>query len=291
MNRFNFNNTGGFPFELDSLDELYKAFNILNCIGEVSGDKTIVKGCVTNGTTVSDGIVYVNGEMLEFRGGNKLSTVKIFEQPISKVFENGEQKEVFFHRWVGFGSGEGSMPWADFKLIISLRELQGRLLPPGTNPQMYTGPINAIPEGWQLCDGTNGTPPLQGMFIVGYDPNDPDYDAIGEKGGKKAVSLTEKEGPAHSHSGKVNLTHRHEYKDRYFAESRPEGIDGSEHLYSPVAGSGDTDRDNDELYYKKAQTDYYSEYKNFTTESSGSGEAHENRPPYYTLAYIIYTGN
>ena len=36
--------------------------------------------------------------------------------------------------------------------------------------------IANIPAGWQLCDGTNGTPDLRDRFIVGagdtYDPDD-----------------------------------------------------------------------------------------------------------------------
>ena len=259
MNRFNFDTTGGFPFELDSLDELYESFNLLNSIGEVAGEKAILKGCVLTGTNVSNGVVYVNGEMLEFRGGNKLATVKIFEQPFSKIFENGEEKEVFFHRWVGFGSGEGSMPWADFRLIISLKDLEERLLPPGTNPQMYTGAIGAIPQGWQLCDGTNGTPPLQGMFIVGYDPNDVDYNAIGETGGEKKHTLTEAEMPAHDHD-LMNTVYSNE---------------------SGGVNSGDKLSHDGNIYARDVTK----------TKNAGSGNEHENRPPYYTLAYIIYTGN
>lgn len=32
---------------------------------------------------------------------------------------------------------------------------------------MWSGTVASIPAGWQLCDGTNGTPDLRGMFIVG----------------------------------------------------------------------------------------------------------------------------
>jgi len=259
MNRFNFDTTGGFPFELDSLDEMYKSFHLLNAIGEIAGDKAIVKGCVLTGSTVSNGVVFLNGEMLEFRGGNKLASVKIFEEAIPKIFENGEQKDVFFHRWVGFGTGEGSIAWSDFKKIISLKELEGRLLPPGTNPQMYTGSIDAIPTGWQLCNGTNGTPQLQGMFIVGYNPNDVDYNAIGKTGGEKKHALTENELAIHDH----DLTNT---------------------VYSRDAGgvnSGDSLSRDANIYARDVTK----------TKNAGSGDAHENRPPYFTLAYIIYTGN
>jgi hypothetical protein len=32
---------------------------------------------------------------------------------------------------------------------------------------MYSGPHTSIPDGWSLCDGTNGTPDLRDRFIVG----------------------------------------------------------------------------------------------------------------------------
>ena len=32
---------------------------------------------------------------------------------------------------------------------------------------MWSGATNAVPSGWALCDGQNGTPNLQDRFIVG----------------------------------------------------------------------------------------------------------------------------
>ena len=41
---------------------------------------------------------------------------------------------------------------------------------------MFSGLLSAIPTGWFLCDGNNGTPNLKKKFIIGagntYDPND-----------------------------------------------------------------------------------------------------------------------
>jgi microcystin-dependent protein len=41
-------------------------------------------------------------------------------------------------------------------------------------------------------------------------------------------------------------------------------------------GSGNSDNDNDYLYYHS-----------HNTYSTGGGQAHENRPPYYALAFIM----
>jgi len=43
----------------------------------------------------------------------------------------------------------------------------------------YTGAINTIPDGWLLCDGTNGTPDLRERFIRGA----PDLTQPGTTGG------------------------------------------------------------------------------------------------------------
>lgn len=41
---------------------------------------------------------------------------------------------------------------------------------------LWFGAILAIPDGWQLCNGSNGTPDLRDKFIVGagntYNPDD-----------------------------------------------------------------------------------------------------------------------
>lgn len=41
---------------------------------------------------------------------------------------------------------------------------------------IWSGAIVDIPAGWQICDGTNGTPDLRDRFVVGaggvFDPGD-----------------------------------------------------------------------------------------------------------------------
>lgn len=41
---------------------------------------------------------------------------------------------------------------------------------------LWSGAIVDIPNGWQLCNGTNGTPDLRNLFVVGagdtYNPGD-----------------------------------------------------------------------------------------------------------------------
>jgi microcystin-dependent protein len=132
---------------------------------------------------------------------------------------------------------------------------------------MWSGSVASIPSGWTLCNGTNGTPNLQDRFVVGagstYTP--------GSTGGAASVTLTTAQLPAHAH----------DYRDRYFAEgsvytSAAHGILSETHTAANFRGSGDTDTDND-----------YFNYVNKTTSNEGSGTAHENRPPYYALCYVM----
>lgn len=54
------------------------------------------------------------------------------------------------------------------------------------------------PTGWSLCDGTNGTPNLQGRFIAGTSGVAPF--TFNNYGGAGTVTLTANQLPAHSHT-------------------------------------------------------------------------------------------
>ena len=271
MNLFNFLQIGGYPLETDTLDEMQKAYRIFNALGALAGDKTIVSGCETTGGNVSDGFVYLNGELFEFVGGVEQSTVRILETTIDKEFENGETKTVLTKRVVSFASGTGAIPWADFKRAYSL-----------TNAlvideiKMYAGNLGEIPTGWYLCDGQNGTVDLRGKFIVGYNTSDTDYDAIGKTGGSKEVTLTEAQMPLHDHTGTTSVNGEHTHK-----VPNEVGGSGGTDVHFRIEAQNRTDQDGD-------PAGDHSHTLNIN--DAGGDEAHENRPPYYTLAYIQFKG-
>ncbi len=278
MDRQNFLQTGGFPFEADTLDGMQTAYDLLNALGAVAGNYAILTGCEVVSGAAANGVVYINGEVFRFQGGTVGSTVRVLETVTSKTFENGESKPVHRARYAAFATGSGSIPWTSFKRVESILSLQGRILPAGTNPQLFTGAVGSIPAGWQLCDGTNGTPDLRGRFIVGLHPADTDYNAIGKTGGEKTVTLSLAQMPSHSHTGSTNTAGSHTHTTTGYAKVDESTRDGggqrtaADEGNSPPTGSAGAHS------------------HTLTTNSQGSGQAHENRPPYYTLAYIIYTG-
>ena len=125
---------------------------------------------------------------------------------------------------------------------------------------------NAPNANYLVCDGSsfnittypalyallssNLLPDLQGRFIVGRSGVDADYSSIKGVVGEKTHALIEAELPAHAHS-----------------------LPGtSPGLYT--------------TYDHVAAMDLQSA-KSLSTGSIGSGTAHENRPPYYVVNYII----
>lgn len=107
----------------------------------------------------------------------------------------------------------------------------------------FRGAIADIPDGWQLCDGTNGTPDLRNLFIVGAGD---DY-AVGATGGADEVTLTIDQMPDHDHV--MGL----------IAQAQP--------------GSG-------------GPLGFFAIGSPASTGDEGGGQAHENRPPFYALAWI-----
>ena len=126
---------------------------------------------------------------------------------------------------------------------------------------MWSG--STVPNGWALCNGQKSnnvqTPNLTDRFIVGAGSG---Y-SIGATGGAKEVTLTEAQMPSHRHyyTGDDQLWSAH---------------DGSYdiRLVGTVGG-----------YDAKSETEGGARV--YQTSRTGGDQAHENRPPYYALAFIM----
>ncbi len=146
---------------------------------------------------------------------------------------------------------------------------------------LWSGAANAVPTGWRLCDGANNTPDLRGRFVVGAGGS---Y-AVGAKGGAEFVQLTAGQMPSHNHRvyGDTQTAgwHSHPFVDNYFSENW--GWNNRE------GGSGDSDGDNHKIgFWSNTEgAGNHTHRIDFNSQATGGNEAHENRPPYYALCYIM----
>ena len=127
MNLLNFLQRVGFPMDVNVLDNMQKAYQLFNGLGALAGDLSIIKGCELTGNTVSNGVVYINGEVLEFRSGIVSENVIIVEEKETAEFENTEIHEIHYVRYATFGVATTSYPWASFKRAFPTKDIVGAL--------------------------------------------------------------------------------------------------------------------------------------------------------------------
>ncbi len=196
---------------------------------------------------------------------------------------------------------------ADVEAIRNLSEVAGKLnnkegltipgnltvkgsfnyLPRGTIVS-WTG--TTAPEGWAICNGQNGTPNLQGRFVLGWSaaggkhPKVPgaDYNQINGVGGNQIHQLTAGEMPAHSHRMNDAGNHAHTINSNwkvldpgsYFRRmdnGKYNSVDTNGGGIAPLNSFGTTAAGN----------------HTHGIHNAGGNEVHNTMPPYYILAYIM----
>ena len=148
---------------------------------------------------------------------------------------------------VVFNSGTDS-----FQIVLAI---------PNTVPSggiiAWSGAISAIPAGWVICDGTNGTPNLTGRFIIHASADSGDTYDVDDTGGSTTT------GPATLSTAQL-AAHTHTNKSETGASTQFYENTGANAL-NPFSASGG---------------------------SAGSSDPHSHSnslPPYYALAYIMKT--
>lgn len=158
---------------------------------------------------------------------------------------------------------------------------------------IWSGSLGAIPSGWALCDGTNGTPDLRDRFVVGagnlYARN-----AVG--GSKDAIV------PAHTHTatstfvGSPMANHSHTITDPGHTHSLTSYNSGGVTGASTYTASGVTGAPSYTTSSLSATTGISVNAGSAGTPtgavttvvaSSGTSVTDANLPPYYALAYIM----
>ena len=297
-----------FPVDAETFEALQQNQALLAVLGNIAGDKAVLLGCEPeqNNTSRRAGYVFIRtkdfpeGEILYWEGG-AVSAGMYLKQEVVKVTAQGyEYPQAYTMRSLAPGIGVENYRWEEFstasiptlKAEIARQQVEIAALtpPPLGVVQIWAGA--KVPMNYELCDGRelkitdypelyaaigtrfnrsydyNGKqysttagyfrlPDLRGRFIVGYNVSDADYGDYGMVGGEKKHRLSVEELPAHTHG---------------------------QNLWS--AASGDWKSGGKNSYPNS--TSYHDRTTSFgKTDSTGSGAAHENRPPYYSLAYIM----
>ena len=208
MNTINFIQTGGVPLTNNVAAEFEKAYSIFNAYGALAGDKTIISGCLENGSSVSDGFIYVNNELFYFEGGSKSDNIFLNVENIDKVFEDQTTKTLIKIRTLKFGNAiDNVWAWSDFKRIDTMLSLMARLDTLEASQTITNAKLAIFTQGgvvfpWfkAVEDIPKGFAPvwnIAGKTIVGLDPNDTDFDTVGKLFGSKKHKLTTSELPKH----------------------------------------------------------------------------------------------
>ena len=156
-------------------------------------------------------------------------------------------------------------------------------LPPGVITLWY-GAIANIPYGWQLCDGTNGSPDLRGKFVIGASEDNAHSTATTTITGLQTITGGNANSTLVSHThiaGSVVTDPGHHHNSQY--DGRTPGSIDYTGAGSEIGGMG--------TGYTYPTTDSVTGITVSTSIlAAGSGDGtNANLPPYYALAYIIKT--
>ena len=134
---------------------------------------------------------------------------------------------------------------------------------------IWSGATGAIPSGWLLCDGTNGTPDLRNSFVLGAGNS---Y-SVGQTGGSTDAIVVSHTHTATSTSTVTDPGHHHTYNQA--TNTAPQSGSSTQVFTSNTSQSTST---------ASTGVTVATTTTNQTTGTSGSGA---NMPPFYALAFVM----
>ncbi len=171
---------------------------------------------------------------------------------------------------------------------------------------MWSGATNAVPSGWALCDGNNGTPNLKDRFIVGAGQS---Y-GVGNTGGNwtqtpsvwtnaagtgiqvAGTAINESQMPWHTHSGSVGSDASIQVQDSIQSSSAGEWL--ADDSFGSIGWSPSPIRKPLKEFSASlsingtggSQPHYHGVTDNGHAHTAAAS-AIDVRPPYYALAFIM----
>ena len=248
-----------------------------------------------NGASANTKWYAMNPWKTEYRKGNNASKANMTTMTVNLSSMVGDSGVHYGNVGIGVPNPTKKLEVKDAiktDTIISVvvNAVSGNGITPLGGIIMWSGAINAIPGGWKLCNGQNGTPDLQERFVVGAGSADntsvagTGQYAVNAKAGTNSVVLLTNQIPSHNHtySGTTTTNGNHTHLWNYGVEGDDSGNGGSNNEFTV---SGPPSPKYTVMTYAGNHAHTYSG----TTSVKGSGKSHENRPPYYALAYIMRT--
>jgi hypothetical protein len=133
---------------------------------------------------------------------------------------------------------------------------------------MWSGSIASIPNGWGLCDGTNGAPNLRDRFVIGAGSN---Y-VVNQTGGSKDAVLVSH---THTATATVDINDPGHVHKQYPSGSLNNG------------NGGMADSPNRNLVNTQSARTGITATSTVTNSTEGVSGVNQNLPPYFALAFIM----
>ena len=191
---------------------------------------------------------------------------------------NNYQREVTINVYYG----SETIPRATVKKYPTIA---GQIVAPGTIT-IWSGLTSAIPYGWLLCDGTNGTPDLRSRFVYGAGGDGSAKTAFGNGwnvvvghyspgviGGEEQHVLLVNEMPNHNHNGSTSPAGAHTH---YGLIDHAGSVDGTGTKTATIVGG------------TYSNTSWEPDHSHgLSIGYTGGGQAHNILPRFMALAYIM----
>ena len=165
---------------------------------------------------------------------------------------------------------------------VTLTAAQINALQNSTNPVgaiiMYNASFSAIPSGWQLCDGTNGTPNMADKFVYGTNT---EGSLEGTGGSANAVNVSHNHTANHDHPAATSTSAGgHSHTVAYTTGTGSSG--------TTIFGSNAAPDNSSKTTSTVAAHTHSTNIPNMavTTSTDGVSGTNANIPPYVKLAYI-----